>query len=106
MTKEFYERLINGNVWPTSTQPTPAAFAEVYNNLAKETDEILVITLSSRLSGTYESATSAKGLVDGKCRIEVIDSQLVAMGLGLVVISAAGKARDDHTASWQAYQNL
>ena len=90
---EFYDRLIHGNVWPTTTQPTPAAFAEVYNKLADETDEILVITLSNKLSGTYQSATSAKTMVKKKCRIEVIDSLTVAMGLGLIVVSAAKAAQ-------------
>jgi DegV family protein with EDD domain len=92
-TDEFYHRLIHGNVWPTTTQPTPAAFAEVYNKLAEETDEILVVTLSSKLSGTYQSATSAKTMLKKKCRIEVIDSLAVAMGLGLIVISAAKAAQ-------------
>ncbi len=91
---EFYHRLVNDTVWPTTTQPTPAAFAEVYNELAKETDEILVITVSSKLSGTYQSAMGAKNMVEEKCRIEVIDSEKVAMGLGLIVIAAARKAHE------------
>jgi len=45
--------------------------------------------VSSKLSGTYESALNAKKMVEGKCRIEVIDSLSVAMGLGLIVIAAA-----------------
>jgi len=92
-TDEFYHRLIHGNVWPTTTQPPPRDFADVYDRLSEETDEILVITLSSKLSGTYQSALAAKDLVEKKCRIEVIDSLTVAMGLGLVVISAARKAQ-------------
>ena len=91
-TEEFYRRLTTEDILPTTTQPTPAAFMEVYENLAKETDEILVVTLSSKLSGTYQSALSAKDMVKGKCRIEIIDSRLVAMGLGLVVMSAVKKA--------------
>jgi len=87
-TDEFYHRLVHGNVWPTTTQPTPADFTEVYNRLAQEADELLVITLSSKLSGTYQSALQAKSAVENKCRIEVIDSQQVVMGLGLIVISA------------------
>ena len=51
-TEEFYRRLITQNIFPTTTQPTPQAFVDVYNRLAEETDEILVITLSSKLSGT------------------------------------------------------
>lgn len=93
-TDEFYTRLINDSVWPTTTQPSPAAFAEVYKELAKDTNEILVITVSSKLSGTYQSAIGAKAMVDGECRIEVVDSEKVAMSLGLIVIAAARKAKE------------
>lgn len=92
-TDEFYRRLANDNIWPTTTQPTPAAFLEVYEKLAKDTSEILVVTLSGKMSGTYQSALGAKNLFKGKARIEIIDSQLVAMSLGLIVISAARKAK-------------
>ena len=88
-TDEFYDRLIHGDVLATTTQPAPRDFAAIYNKLAEETDEILVITLSSKISGTYQSAVSAKELVKKDCRIEVIDSGKVAMGLGLIVIAAA-----------------
>jgi DegV family protein with EDD domain len=93
-TDDFYSRLVNGNVWPTTTQPTPKAFAEVYDELLGETDEILVIDASSKLSGTYQSAVGAKNMTEKKGRIEVIDSKTVAMGLGLIVITAAMKARE------------
>ncbi len=92
-TDEFYHRLAHGTVWPTTTQPPPGDFVNVYNKLAKETDEILVVTLSGKLSGTYQSALQAKDMVEGKCRIEVIDSLKVAMSLGLIVISAAKAAQ-------------
>jgi len=92
-TDEFYHRLAHGTVWPTTTQPPPGDFVNVYNKLAKETDEILVVTLSSKLSGTYQSALQAKDMIEGKCRIEVIDSLKVAMSLGLIVISAAKAAQ-------------
>ena len=92
-TDEFYYRLTHDATWPTTTQPPPGVFADVYNKLAEETDEILVITLSSKLSGTYESALNAKSLVEKECRIEVIDSLTVAMGLGLIVIAAAKAAQ-------------
>ncbi|MBI4180808.1 MAG: DegV family protein [Chloroflexi bacterium] len=93
-TDEFYRRLIDGTVWPTTTQPSPRVFADAYKKLAEETDEILVVTLSSKISGTYESALNAKSLVDKKLRIEVIDSRTVAMGLGLIVIAAAKAAQN------------
>ncbi len=93
-TDEFYHRLVHDDVLPTTTQPSPGDFLEVFNKLAKESDEILVIVVSSKLSGTYQSALQAKSLVEGKCRIEVIDSETVIMGLGLIVLSVAKAARD------------
>jgi len=92
-TDEFYYRLTHDATWPTTTQPPPGDFVNVYNKLAEETNEILVITLSSKLSGTYESALNARSLVEKECRIEVIDSLMVAMGLGLIVIAAAKAAQ-------------
>ena len=94
-TDEFYYKLTHDDIWPTTTQPTPHDFVNVYNKLAEETDEILAVTLSNKLSGTYESALNAKSLVEKKCRIEVIDSLTVAMGLGLIVIAAAEKAQKE-----------
>ncbi|MDP2919091.1 MAG: DegV family protein [Dehalococcoidia bacterium] len=93
-TDEFYRRLISGNVWPTSTQPAPVDFANAYDKLAGETNEILTITLSSKMSGTFQSASAGKDLMKNKkCRVEVIDSQLVALGLGLVVLAAVKEAK-------------
>jgi DegV family protein with EDD domain len=92
-TEQFYYRLVHDAAFPTTTQPSPGDFLEVYQKLSGETDEILVVTLSSKLSGTYQSALQAKQLMEGKCRIEVIDSQTVIMGLGLIIISALKKAK-------------
>lgn len=92
-TDEFYHRLATEDILPKTTQPPPGAFADVFNKLAEETDEILVIVISGKLSGTYQSATNAKSMVEKKCRIEVIDSLSVAMGLGLIVIAAARAAQ-------------
>jgi len=94
-TDEFYRRLVNGDVWPASSQPTPQDFADTYDKLAEETNEILTVTLSSKLSGTYQSAIAAKSLMKKKCKVEVIDSQTVAMGLGLVVLSTAKQAKQE-----------
>jgi len=87
-TDDFYRRLASENIFPTTTQPSPSLFVDAYQKLAQESDEILVIVVSGELSGTYQSALSAKGMVEGKCRIEVMDSLSVAMGLGLIVIVA------------------
>lgn len=92
-TEEFYRRLVYESTLPSTTQPTPHDFVEVYNKLAKETDEILVITISSKLSGTYQSAMQAKKMIQGKCRINVVDSLSVAMGQGLIVISTVNAVK-------------
>jgi DegV family protein with EDD domain len=93
-SEEFYRRLVSEPNLPSTTQPTPHDFMQVYESLAKETDEILVIVVSSKLSGTYQSATQAKDMMEGKCRIEVVDSLSVAMGMGLMVMSAVDAVKN------------
>ncbi len=93
-TEDFYRRLVNEPVLPSTTQPTPNDFAEVYQKLAQETDEILVIVVSSKLSGTYQSAMQARDYLKGKCRIEIVDSLTVALAEGLITISAAKAVRE------------
>lgn len=87
---EFYHKLTHDSLHPTTSVPTPKDFADVYNKLARETDEIVSIHLTAKESGTYNAALLGKGLVgNNRCRIEVIDSQSVSLGLGLVVNEAA-----------------
>lgn len=90
---QFFDRLPNSKTLPITSVPSPGDFADVYNKLAEETDEILVITLTSKLSGTNDVAKQSIGLTKKKCRIEVVDSQLAVMGQGLLVITAARAAR-------------
>ena len=90
---ELYKRLTEGPVHPTTTQPMPIDFANAYRELSKETDEIVSIHLPAKISGTYNSALQGKEMAETKCRIEVVDSLSVSMGLGLVAIAAARKAQ-------------
>jgi len=92
-TDEFYRKLEQSTALPTTSSASPGAFIEVYDNLAEETDEILTITISSKLSATYETAVKAKELWQGKARLEIIDSQSAIVGLGLIVIAAAKAAQ-------------
>jgi DegV family protein with EDD domain len=89
---EFYHKLGFGSVYPTTSVPSPQDFADAYNKLAQETDEIISIHITSKLSGTYNSALLGTQLVNKKCRIEVVDSMSMSMGLGLSVIAAAREA--------------
>jgi DegV family protein with EDD domain len=89
---EFYERLEHDPAHPSTVQPGPQDFLEVYRKVAKETDGIVSIHISSKLSGTCNSALMARGMMETECPIEVIDTQSVSMGLGLIVIAAATMA--------------
>jgi len=90
---KFFNKLQLSKTLPTTSVPSPGDFAETYNRLAEETDEILVITLTSKLSGTNDVAKQSIGLTKRKCRIEVVDSQMAIMGQGLIVITAARAAQ-------------
>lgn len=85
---EFYQRLLHDPVHPSTTQPTPQDFADAYQKLSKEADGIISIHISSKLSGTCSSALQGKELVEKGCPIEVIDSQTVTIGLGLIAMAA------------------
>ena len=90
---EFYERLQHDPVHPNTTQPTPQDFVDLYQEVAKGTDGIVSIHISSKLSGTCNSALQAIETMDSPCPIEVIDSEILSMALGLVVIAAATAAK-------------
>ena len=89
---EFYQRLQQDPVHPNTTQPTPQDFVEVYQKLSQEADGIVSIHISSKLSGTYNSAIQAKEQIPKTCPIEVIDSQNLTMALGMLDIVAANSA--------------
>ena len=90
---EFYQRLQESPVHPTTSQPPPADFADVYRTLSREADAVVSIHVTSKLSGTCNSALQGKDMTDAKCPIEVVDSCSVSMGLGLIAIAAARVAR-------------
>jgi len=90
---QFYEKLKESKALPVTSVPSPGTFAEAYDRLAEETDEILAIIVSSKLSGTYEVALQSIGLMKRKCRVEVIDSKWATMAQGFIVMEAAKAAR-------------
>jgi len=90
---QFYEKLKTSKVLPATSVPPPAAFADAYDKLAEKTNEILVVTLTSKLSATYQVALQAVGLMKKKCRVEVLDSQWAVMAEGFIAIAAAKAAR-------------
>lgn len=92
-TERFYEMLQTSGVFPTTSAPPPGIFVELFTKLAKETDEILAIMTSSKISAIHESALQAKNMVSLDCKIEVIDSLQVLAAQMFVVISAARQAQ-------------
>jgi len=92
-TEQFYEKLMHSKILPTTAVPPLGDFVKVYDKLAEESDEILVITISHKLSATYEVALQAIELMKRKRRVEVIDSSTVLMAEGLMVIAAAKAAK-------------
>ncbi len=90
---EFYRRLTQESVHPSTTQPPPQDFVNIYNQLAPGCDGIVSIHVSARLSGTYNSAVQAAKETINKCPIEVIDSKVVTMGLGQLVVAANALAQ-------------
>ena len=80
--KEFYEKLIESDVLPSTSQAAPAAFAAAYEQVVSKGDTAVVLTVASALSGTYQSAMIAAEDYEGK--IFVVDSQNVALASGIL----------------------
>ncbi len=99
--QEFYNRLASDNEMPTSSQPSPKEFADIYKQAVKETGApaIIVLTISADLSGTYSSAQMAANMVDFP--VEIIDLRTASIATGLAVLKLA-EARDSGMSLEQA----
>ena len=78
----FYNRLIESDVLPTTSQATPDAFMKEFDKIKEAGEEAVVITLASKFSGTYQSAMIA---AEDYENIYVVDSTSAAMGSGILV---------------------
>jgi DegV family protein with EDD domain len=97
--EQFWERLPLSSTLPTTSQATPGDFARLFERYTDAGDEVVAIVLSSKLSGTHESAVMAQNSLPGR-PIDVIDSLTVSVGLGRMVEQAldmvlAGATRDE-----------
>ena len=79
---EFYEKLIESDEIPTTSQIAPTTYEEAFREAVDNGEDVVVITVSSKLSGTYQSACIAKEEVGGN--IYVVDSLSVAIGEGIL----------------------
>lgn len=94
--EEFYNKLIESDVLPTTSQATPAAFEKVFKEVAAAGDSAVVITLASQFSGTCQSARIAAEDYDN---IYVVDSGSVTLGAGILAEYALRCARSGMTAA-------
>ena len=95
---EFYHRLVSGPRVPTTSQPSAADFQAVYQDLLDQGHQVISIHVSGKLSGTLNSAEQAKASLGESTSIEIIDSRLASMPLGLVALAAAqlGQSADSY----------
>ena len=87
--EQFYRRLVESEQLPFTSQASPVAFQKVYEEVTQAGDSAVVITLASKLSGTYQSACIAAGDFDN---IYVVDSQTAAIGTGVLTEYALARA--------------
>ena len=97
--EQFYERLQDAPALPTTSQPSTGDFKKAFEKLADAGHEIVTLTISQKLSGTYSSAIAAKEMLPG-AKISVIDSRSTSVGLHLLVEAAVqavaeGASRDE-----------
>lgn len=101
--EQFYEKLIESDVLPTTSQATPDAFERVYKEIKANGDTAVVITLSSKLSGTFQSAIIAAE--DFSDCVYVVDSTSVAIGAGILTEYALRLVDEGNTAE-EIYRKL
>jgi DegV family protein with EDD domain len=85
---EFYSQLKVAKILPSTSQPSPAAFRDLYTKLIDMGYDILSLHISSKLSGTIDSAIQARNMLPGS-HIEIVDSQTTSLEMGFQVLAAA-----------------
>ncbi|MEW6661525.1 MAG: DegV family protein [Bacillota bacterium] len=92
----FFSKLETKGVFPSSSQPSQGEICSVFEDLIAKGNDVVAIFLSSGVSGTFETALGAREMVLQKfpeAKLEVLDSKVTAMALGLAVIEAAKSAK-------------
>lgn len=90
---DFWKRCHSTAALPQTAAPSPGAFQEAYERAATEgADAVVCLTISSRVSATYQSALAGAASMAGRIPVEVVDTESVTMGQGLLCIAAAQAA--------------
>jgi DegV family protein with EDD domain len=91
---EFYKRLADSKIMPTTSQVTPAVMQSTFESLLERGNDVLGIFVSSKISGTFQSAVQARDLIAGAAnKIALVDSLWTTMAMGMSVITAARAAQ-------------
>ena len=94
-SEEFFTRLANSKVMPTTSQVAVTAFQEIFQKLVEQGMDVIALLVSSKLSGTTQSANQARNMLNsGSEKVHVVDSQSVAMALGFQVLAVARALED------------
>lgn len=98
-SKVFFEMLPTSAVHPSTSQPSPGEFVELYEKVLKDYDAIISVHISSGLSGTHQSANMAREMLP-EADITVIDTRTASLGCGLAAIAGAearnaGKSKEE-----------
>ena len=89
-SQEFFTRLKTAKTMPSTSQVAVVSFQEIFQDLVEKGFEVVALLVSSKLSGTVQSAMQARDLMNsGREKVNVIDSQSVAMALGFQVLAVA-----------------
>ncbi len=91
-TEQFFQKLVESRVAPSTSQPSVGEFQQVYERLAGEANGIVSVHIGAKLSGTVAAATLARDAMGGRCPIEIIDSETTSLGCGFAAIAAARAA--------------
>ncbi|UMZ73570.1 DegV family protein [Natranaerofaba carboxydovora] len=97
--EEFIKKMIASDNLPKTAQPSPGEFSEIYNKLTTGENggnEVICITISSGLSGTFQSAYMGKDLAEAGDKVTVFDSLAASLGHGLYVLKAAQLAQEGY----------
>lgn len=95
--EEFLDKMDKADESPKTSQITPGRFSQVYKKYLDEGYSVVSLHLSSKMSGTFQSATIAKGMLETD-KIFIVDSQNVTCGLGMLVLKACALKNENYNA--------
>lgn len=93
----FYNKIDTSGIIPTSSQPSQGEIYKTFEDIVEQGDDIVAVFISSEMSGTFQTAQSARNMLlekYPKAKVELVDSRINCMALGLIVIEAAKAAKE------------